>query len=119
MADDIQTAPTTPTPHRPEQHAMPANPEAHLLEAHNMSIQVQGKEGPTGQSVWALVRDNRGKVQTLAVFRGTQREAVLHFYGYIHPAKPAPVAAPARRSYPPRQNSRPGGPPAGRGGPRR
>ena len=124
MSDDTQAA---PAPQRPGQqhavtHAMPANPEQHLLEAHNLSIQVQGKEGPTGQAVWSLIRENRGKVQTLAVHRGTRREAVSHFYSYIHPMKEAVAPAPVRRSsYPPRQHSsRPGGPPSsGRGGPRR
>ena len=113
--------PGTPTPRRPETHAIPANLEQHLLEAHNLAVPIQGKEGPTGESVWALTRENRGKVQTLAVFRGTHRAAVNHFYSYIHPAKAAPVPAPSRRSSgpPTRQGFRPGGPPSGRGGPRR
>jgi len=120
MSDDIQAA---PAPRRSETHAathpVPVNPEQHLLEVHNLSIQIQGKEGPTGQAVWALVRENRGKVQTLAVHRGTRREAVSHFYSYIHPIKQAVAPTPTRRSsYPPRQNSRSGGPPSNRG-PRR
>ena len=122
MSDDTQAAPAPQQPGaHAATHAVPANLEQHLLEAHNLSVQIQGKEGPTGQGVWALVRENRGKVQTLAVHRSTRREAVNHFYSYIHPAKESPAPAPARRSYPPRQqSSRPGGPPSsGRGGPRR
>ncbi len=123
MSEDTQAAPA------PQQasahaatHAVPANLEQHLLEAHNLSVQIQGKEGPTGQGVWALIRENRGKVQTLAVHRGTRREAVNHFYSYIHPAKETAAPAPARRSsYPPRRpsSSRPGGPPSSGRGPHR
>ncbi len=119
MSDESQATPTpTPTPHRPEGHPTPANLEQHLLEAHNLSVQVQGKEGPTGESVWALVRQNRGKSQTLAVFRGTQREAIGHFYSYIHPTKVVVAPTPSRRPSSPRQGFRPGGPPSNRG-PRR
>jgi hypothetical protein len=118
MTDDTQA---TPAPHRPETHPIPANLEQHLLETHNLAVRVQGKEGPTGESVWALMRENRGKVQTLAVFRGTHRASVNHFYSYIHPTKIAPAPAPSRRpSGPPmRQGFRPGGPPSSNRGPRR
>lgn len=116
MAED--TAPT-PQPSRAESHAAAnLNPEQHLLEAHKLSIQLQGKEGPTGHAVWALVREERGKVKTLAVHRGTRREAAVRFYDYIHPDKsvtaptpPArrPSAAPRPRlgsSRPPQRSSR-------------
>lgn len=122
MSNDTQAAPAPQQPGaRAVTHAVPANLEQHLLEAHNLSVQIQGKEGPTGQGVWALIRENRGKVQTLAVHRGTRREAVSHFYSYIHPAKETVAPAPTRRSsYPPRQqSSRPGGPGSSGRGPRR
>ena len=122
MSDDTQSAPAPQqTGSHGATHAIPANLEQHLLEAHNLSVQIQGKEGPTGQGVWALVRENRGKVQTLAVHRGTKRESVNHFYSYIHPAKETVAPAPVRRSsYPPRQQfSRPGGPASSGRGPRR
>ena len=91
-----------------ESHVAAAqNPEQHLQESHRLSIRLQGKEGPTGSGVWALVRDEKGKVKTLTVYEGTRREAVLRFYRYIHPNKPEAAPSSARRSMPTRSSSRP------------
>ncbi len=73
------------------------NPEQHLRDAHHLTVQLQGKLGPTGKGVWALVREEKGKVKTLLVHEGTHLEAVTRFFRYIHPGGiPAP-AAPSRR----------------------
>ncbi|MGE5620060.1 MAG: hypothetical protein ACM3US_12460 [Sphingomonadaceae bacterium] len=108
MAEDSNA---TPQSSRAQPHPHAPNPEQHLQEAHHLSIQPQGKIGPTGQAVWALVREEKGKVKTLAVHRGTHREAVTRFYDYIHPEKvTASVAAPRRASAPsrrPRPSGRP------------
>ncbi len=83
MSDDTRA---TPSPRRGDDHAGAAsNPEQHLSQAHNLSIQLQGKEGSWGRAVWALVREERGKVKTLAVFEGTRGEAANHFFRFIHP----------------------------------
>lgn len=103
MTEDSQAAPQL---HRAGDHVgAAANPEQHLLDAHKLSIRVQGKEGSWGHAVWALVREERGKVKTLGVFEGTRREAANHFYNYIHPDKAATPSAPAQR---PGGASRPG-----------
>lgn len=108
MAEETQS---TPQATRAESHPASPNPEMHLLDAHKLSIQLQGKEGPGGLAVWALVREERGKVKTLAVQKGTRREAVARFYDYIHPNKPAAPVAPARRTAGPRPSGpRPTGP---------
>lgn len=111
--ENQQSAP----PRRGDDHAgAAANAEQHLSEAHNLSVRLQGKEGTRGHAVWALVREERGKVKTLAVYEGTHREATNHFFNYIHPNRPVAPAAPARRST---RESRPGprtGRPQGRSG---
>ncbi|MGI5837887.1 MAG: hypothetical protein ACOX87_15535 [Chloroflexota bacterium] len=94
MAEETQSAPQS---RRGGEHAVAANPEQHLQEAHNLSIQIQGKEGAWGRAKWALVRQEQGKVKTLSVFEGTRLEAVNHFYKFIHPNQPAAPAAPAHR----------------------
>lgn len=104
MTEETQAA---PQPSRGRPHAQAPNPEQHLQEAHKLSIQPQGKVGPTGQAVWALVREDRGKVKTLAVHRGTRREAIVRFYDYIHPEKAPVPAAPARRTSAPPSRTRP------------
>ncbi len=98
-----------PRPHSsPENHAAAAqNPEQHLQDAHKLSIRLQGKMGPTGSGVWALVREEKGKVKTLTVHEGTHREAVIRFYRYIHPQKTPIPAAPARRQMGQRSGPRP------------
>lgn len=102
MAEETQAAPQHGRSHL---HPQAPNPEQHLQEGHNLSIQPQGKVGPTGQAVWALVREEKGKSKTLAVHKGTRREAVARFYDYIHPEKAPVPAAPARRySAPPSRN---------------
>jgi hypothetical protein len=96
-------------------HPPAANPEQHLSETHNLSIKVQGKQGLRGFATWALVKTERGKERTLAVYEGYHRQAVVHFYDYIHPDKgmTSVPERPARRG--------PGGPPrrSGDGGPPR
>lgn len=123
MSDDTQMAPARPTqPARAAGHAPAPDPEAHLLEAHNLSVRVQGKEGPNGRAVWALVREEKGKVKTLSVFEGMRREAVARFYHYIHPEKiAAPAPSAPRRSFggqsrggSSRPSSRPGSGPSSR-----
>lgn len=95
MTEETQA---TPRPQRTDDHAgAAANPEEHLRDAHKLSIQVQGKEGPTGRAVWALIREEKGKVKTLTVFEGTRREAANRFFAFIHPNMPAQAAAPSRR----------------------
>jgi uncharacterized membrane protein YgcG len=102
-------------------HAPAANPEQHLLETHNLSIKVQGKEGQRSFATWALVKTERGKERTLAVYEGYHRQAIVHFYDYIHPDKGvlSVPERPSRRapSGPPRRST--GGPPrrSGGGGP--
>ncbi len=105
-----QQAPRHPA--RGEQHAQAPNPEQHLMEAHKLSIQVQGKEAFGGYATWALVREERGKTKTLRVYNGTRHEAVMRFYSYLHPQKEV-VAPPARRAGGPRP------PRPSTGGPRR
>lgn len=120
MAEDAQQTP----------HAAPAeshvaaklNPEQHLQDSHKLSIQVQGKMGPTGEAVWALVKEERGKTKTLKVHRGTRRAAAAVFFDYVHPNKEM-IAGPAPRRGPigmrprsPRPPQRGGG---GGGAPRR
>ncbi len=96
-----------PQPSRQESHtAAEQNPEQHLQDAHKLSIRLQGKQGPTGQGVWALIREERGKVKTLTVYEGTRRDAVMRFYRYIHPNVTTAAPAPARRSV--SQRSAPG-----------
>ncbi|HEX2923094.1 MAG TPA: hypothetical protein VHS28_03595 [Chloroflexota bacterium] len=103
-------------PRRSDDHAgAAANPEQHLLDAHNLSIKVQGKEGTWGRAKWALVREQGGKVKTMAVYEGTRREAANHFFSFIHPngVETAAPAAPGRgEGY--RRGPRPGGRPQGR-----
>ncbi len=95
MAEDTQAA---RHPHRGGDHVgAAANPEQHLLDAHNLSIRLQGKEGPTGRAVWSLVREEQGKAKTLTVFEGTRREAASRFYHYIHPNEAETPAAPVHR----------------------
>lgn len=91
MTEEVQAAPES---HRAETHAAAANPEQHLLDAHKLAIKAQGKEGPTGWAVWALVREERGKTKTLAVFKGTRQQAIGHFYSYLHPGKVEAVPTP-------------------------
>ncbi len=95
MTENSQGA---PNPRRVDDHVgAAASPEKHLLEAHKLSIQVQGKEGCRGHAVWSLDREVRGKVKTLRVFEGTRLEAAHHFFHYIHPDRIATPSAPARR----------------------
>lgn len=95
MAEEPHAA---PQPRAADNHAgAAANPEQHLMEAHKLSIQVQGKEGAWGRARWALVREEKGKVKTLAVFEGTRREAVNHFFSFIHPNVAATPPAAAQR----------------------
>lgn len=95
MTENTQGA---PHPRRGDDHVIAAaNPEKHLLDAHKLSIQVQGKEGHWGHAVWSLDRGERGKVKTLCVFEGTRREAAHHFFHYIHPDRIDTPSAPARR----------------------
>ncbi len=98
VAEEVQAAPEV---QRQGTHAPAPNPEQHLLEAHKLSIKPQGKEGPTGWAVWALIREERGKVKTLAVHKGTRHQAIAHFYSYIHPGK-VELGAPAPRPSGPR-----------------
>ncbi len=102
MSEEARPA---PQPSRGEQHPAAAalNPEQHLQDAHKLSIQLQGKVGPTGRGTWALVREDRGKSKTLTVFEGTRREAAARFYDYIHPNKGAAPAPAARRSAAPQR----------------
>ena len=91
MSEETQGA---PQPRRVDDHAgASANPEQHLKDAHNLSIQVQGREGPWGRAKWALVREEKDKVKTLTVFEGTRLEASHHFYKFMHSVNPAAVAA--------------------------
>lgn len=120
MTEESQSAPQSPQgsqPRRGDDHAgAAANPEQHLMETHNLSIRVQGKEGSRGHAVWALIKEERGKVKTLTVFEGTRREAANHFFSFIHPNRLAAPAAPAHRSF--RESgggSRTGRPQSGRG----
>lgn len=94
MTEETQQA---PQPRRGGEHAVAPNPEQHLLEAHKLSVQIQGKQGTWGRAKWALVRQEQGKVKTLSVFEGTRMEAVNHFYKFMHSGQPAVPAAPARR----------------------
>jgi len=88
-------------------HAAAQNPEQHLQDAHKLSVRIQGRMGPTGNGTWALVREEKGKVKTLAVYEGTHQEAVNRFYRYIHPDKtPAPVST-SRQPMRPRSGPRP------------
>lgn len=124
MAEEIQQA---TQPRRVDDHAgASANPEHHLAEAHNLSVRVQGKEGARGHAVWALIREEKGKLKTLAVFEGTQREAANHFFEYIHPNRattPPPSShRPSRSGGDYRQGARSGRPQGrtpGRSGPGR
>ena len=105
---------STPRPQAsPDNHAVAAqNPEQHLRDSHKLSIRLQGKEGANGHGVWALVREEQGKVKTLTVHEGTRREAVARFYRYIHPDKGIAPAAPVRRSSGPSRSGPPrSGPP--------
>jgi hypothetical protein len=99
------------TPRRPnvqENHtAASQSPEQHLLDSHQLSIQLQGKMGPTGSGVWALVRLEKGKTKTLTVHEGTHQEAVVRFYRYIHPDQTSAAQAAARRLSSPRPRSQP------------
>ncbi len=111
MSEETQS---TPQPRRGDDHAgAAANPEQHLADAHNLSVQLQGKEGSWGHAVWALVREDKGKTKTLTVFEGTRREAVNHFFKFIHPnlgaTQSAPAQRPARRFSGPPRGSRPQG----------
>lgn len=104
---------------RPDDHAGAlANPEQHLLASHSLSIQVQGKEGTWGHAVWALVREDRGKTRTLAVFEGTRRQAATHFFSYIHPGVGSTQASQGRATSPSAsaasRGPRPGGRPSTR-----
>ena len=92
-----------PQSRRPDDHAGAiANAEQHLSEAHKLSVQIQGKEGSWGHAVWALIREEKGKVKTLTVFEGTRREAANHFFSFIHPnltTAPSAAAQGPQRSY--------------------
>ncbi len=116
MTEESQRAPQQPR--RVDDHAgASANPEQHLMETHGLSIRLQGKEGTWGRAVWALVREDRGKVKTLAVFEGTRREAASHFFSFIHPNVTAAPAAPAHQPSDRRRGGdagRPQGRPMGR-----
>ncbi len=111
MTEETQAAPQA---RHAEDHAGAAiNPEQHLMESHKLSIRAQGKEGQWGRAVWALIREDRGKVKTMAVFEGTRREAANHFFDFIHPNRAAAPAAPGPRASGYRQGPR-GGRPQGR-----
>jgi hypothetical protein len=111
-AEQTQVAPTR----KGETHAHAPNPEQHLLEAHKLSIQVQGKKGFGDYAVWALIKEERGKTKTLAVTKGGYREAIAHFYAYIHPNTPVASVAPTRRYGGPPRSSSGGGRPSSGGG---
>ncbi len=97
MAENIQEAPQA---RRVDDHVGASTiPERHLLEAHKLTLQVQGKEGVRGHAVWSLTREKKsGKIETLRVFEGTRLEAAHHFFHYIHPDKLINPSAPARRT---------------------
>ena len=103
MSDnDIQDK---PNPRRVDDHvAAAASPEKHLLDAHKLYIQIQGKEGSRGHGVWSLIREGQGNVKTLSVFEGTRLEAAHYFFQYIHHNKIATPSVQTRQS---KEDSRP------------
>lgn len=112
-----ETQPEVQPRHTDDHAGAAANPEQHLLDAHNLSIRVQGKEGLRGHAKWALVKEQGGKVKTMAVYEGTRREAANHFFSFIHPGGVgAPPAHTSSRGEGFRRGPRPAGRPQGRPG---